>query len=166
MFLSRFLSRDDFGRVIQHAPLVSIDLLVRDENERVLVGLRVNRPARGFWFVPGGRIYKDERLDDAFRRISQAELGRPVPRQEADLLGVYEHLYDDNALDIPEVSTHYVVIAYQLQLGAASLQLPEGQHERFVWMDVDEIRGNAAVHPNTRAYFPERPGLLEPQTGP
>jgi len=148
-----FLSSDDFVHVIHCAPLVSIDLVVRDEHQRALVGLRLNRPARGFWFVPGGRIYKDERLDDAFLRISQAELGHTIPREKANLLGVYEHLYDDNTLDIPGVSTHYVVIAHQLHLDAASLALPAGQHERFQWMDVDEIRNSPTVHPNTKAYF-------------
>lgn len=149
-----FLSRDDFGRVIRHTPLVSIDLVVHDERDRVLVGLRLNRPARGFWFVPGGRIYKDELMDDAFRRISHAELGCSIPLADAGLLGVYEHLYDDdNALDLPAVSTHYVVIAYRLRLAADSLVLPEGQHEHFRWMDVDELRADAAVHPNTKAYF-------------
>ena len=148
-----FLPPDDFAQVVRHTPLVSIDLVVRDESERVLVGLRLNRPAQGTWFVPGGRINKDERIDDAFLRISHAELGRTIPRGEASLLGVYEHHYDDNALEIPGVSTHYVVLAYQLHVNAASLVLPAEQHEEFRWMDADEIRNDAAVHPNTKAYF-------------
>ncbi|MCH9737115.1 MAG: GDP-mannose mannosyl hydrolase [Actinomycetia bacterium] len=147
------MPRDDFAQVIRHTPLVSIDLIVRDESDRVLVGLRLNRPARGSWFVPGGRIYKDERMDDAFLRVSHAELGRAIPRRNARLLGMYEHLYDDNALEIQGVSTHYVVIAYQLHVNAASLALPAGQHEQFRWMEPAEILDDAAVHPNTKAYF-------------
>jgi colanic acid biosynthesis protein WcaH len=152
-----FLERDDFAQVIRYAPLVSIDLVTCDERERVLVGLRLNRPACGSWFVPGGRIYKDERIDDAFLRISHAELGRAIPRSEASLLGIHEHLYDDNALEMPGVGTHYVVIAYQLHVDAASLVLPEGQHAKFRWMDANEMRDDPAVHPNTRAYFPLQP---------
>lgn len=159
-----FLSSTDFAHVIHCAPLVSIDLVVRDEDGRVLVGQRLNRPARGFWFVPGGRIYKGERIDDAFLRISQAELGRTISRATANLLDIYEHLYDDNALDLPGVSTHYVVIAYQLNLEAASLALPGGQHERFQWMDVDQIRNSPTVHPNTKQFL-DRQRLLVPQTG-
>ena len=148
-----FLSRDDFGHVIRHAPLVSIDLIVRDERGRVLVGLRRNRPAQGFLFTPGGRIYKDELLDAAFVRITEAELGQAIPRSQASFLGVYEHLYGDNALEITDVSTHYVVLAYQLRVEASALELPEGQHEQFEWMAVDEIVGHPAVHQNTQAYF-------------
>ncbi len=149
-----FLSTDDFANVLRSTPLVSIDLVVRDEIGRVLVGLRLNRPAQGSWFVPGGRIYKDERIDDAFLRISHAELGCAIPRGDASFLGVYEHMHGDNALEIPDVSTHYVVLGYRLDVAAASLVLPAGQHERFRWMDVNEIHEDATVHPNTRAYFP------------
>jgi colanic acid biosynthesis protein WcaH len=149
-----FLPRDDFARVLDQAPLISIDLIVRDHSDRVLVGLRLNRPAQGFWFVPGGRIYKDERIDDAFLRISHDELGCAIPREDGRLLGIYEHFYDDNALEISRISTHYVVIAYEVDVDAASLVLPDAQHEEFQWMTVDEILGDAAVHSNTKAYFP------------
>jgi hypothetical protein len=41
------------------APLVSIDLIIRDNADRVLLGLRNNEPAKGYFFVPGGIILKD-----------------------------------------------------------------------------------------------------------
>jgi colanic acid biosynthesis protein WcaH len=148
---------DDFANILRSSPLISIDLVVRDEIGRTLVGLRRNRPAQGSWFVPGGRIFKDERIDDAFLRISQDELGRKIPRGDARFLGVYEHMYADNALEIPDVSTHYVVLGYQLRIAADSLVLPPGQHERFRWMDVNEIHEDAAVHPNTKAFLPRDP---------
>lgn len=55
-------------------PLVAIDLIVRSE-EKVLLGRRTNEPAKGFFFVPGGRIFKGETARTAFQRITLAELG-------------------------------------------------------------------------------------------
>ena len=69
------LSPTEFLEVVRLAPLVAIDLIVADADSRVLVGQRRNRPARGTWFVPGGRIRKDERLDAAFTRLVETELG-------------------------------------------------------------------------------------------
>ncbi|MEI8258661.1 MAG: GDP-mannose mannosyl hydrolase [Deltaproteobacteria bacterium] len=147
------LARADFALVLRHAPLVSIDLVVRDERDRVLLGLRVNRPARGAWFVPGGRIYKNERLDAAFSRITAAELGLALERRLAPLLGVYEHFYDDNALDEPGVDTHYVVIAHVLRVASAQLALPDKQHSQYRWAEVPALLADTTVHENTRAYF-------------
>jgi colanic acid biosynthesis protein WcaH len=55
-----YLKKEDFRRLVQHGVFFSIDLVVRDNQNRILVGERINRPAQGYWFVPGGRVYKNE----------------------------------------------------------------------------------------------------------
>jgi colanic acid biosynthesis protein WcaH len=66
---AKYLIDSDIKTVIRLAPLVSIDLIIRDGANRVLLGLRNNEPAKGYFFVPGGIILKDEPLADAFTRI-------------------------------------------------------------------------------------------------
>ena len=61
-------------------PLISIDLLVQNEHGEYLLGLRNNRPAQGYWFVPGGRVLKNETLDGAFKRLTFEELGIELKR--------------------------------------------------------------------------------------
>ena len=58
-----------FLKVIDAAPLVSIDLIIRNPKSEVLPGKRLNRPAQGFWFVPSGCIRKNERIAEALERI-------------------------------------------------------------------------------------------------
>ena len=144
-----------FMSVVQHAPLVSIDLLVHNPQGQVLLGWRNNRPASGHWFVPGGRVLKDERLDDAFLRLTQAELGTALPRQQAQWHGVYEHFYSDNAGGEPGFGTHYVVLAYRLQLDETQLAaLPVGeQHARYCWLSPADAAQHPQVHSHSRDYF-------------
>ncbi len=148
------LSHEDFLAVVRLAPLVSLDLVVQSPRGDVLVGFRSNRPAGGSWFVPGGRIQKDERLDAAFRRLTREELGVERGLADATPLGVYEHLYEDNFAGVPGVSTHYVVYAHRLALDLDLAALPAAQHARWKWIAVDALRADATVHANTRAYFP------------
>ena len=103
---ARFLPEDQFLEVVAHAPLVSIDLVVSDAAGRILVGLRRNAPARGSWFVPGGIVRKNERLDAAYFRIARNELGAELHRAEARFLGVYQHFYDENFGGRPGFGTH------------------------------------------------------------
>ena len=63
------LTQDTFKTIVASTPLISIDLLVLDPQNNVLLGKRVNRPAQGFWFVPGGRVLKDESIEQAFIRL-------------------------------------------------------------------------------------------------
>ncbi len=139
--------------VIRYTPLVSIDLVVRDEDGRVLVGWRTNRPAQNLWFVPGGRICKDERIADAFRRISKNELGVALEQSQAWFLGVYEHFYADNFAERPGFGTHYIVLGYEVRLDSPLAALPDDQHEQYRWFSVAELLADPAVHDNTKAYF-------------
>jgi colanic acid biosynthesis protein WcaH len=68
----------EFKRVIQHVSLFSNDLLVKNEAGRFLLGLRTSAPAKGCWFVPGGRSYKGETLPAAFEWNSRNAPGEPV----------------------------------------------------------------------------------------
>ncbi|HEE1113999.1 TPA: GDP-mannose mannosyl hydrolase, partial [Klebsiella pneumoniae] len=110
-----FLDDDAFKNVIKNTPLISIDLIIQNEKGEYLVGKRNNRPARGFWFVPGGRIQKNETLNNGFTRLIQNEIGIEMLRNEATFLGVFEHFYDDNYFN-SEFSTHYIVLAYKISI--------------------------------------------------
>ena len=151
------LAEIDFLDVLRLTPLVAIDLIVKNSSGCVLLGRRRNRPARGTWFVPGGRILKDETLDAAFTRIVDAELGvATLQRSVASFEGVFEHHYNDNFAAEPDISTHYVVLAYSLPLGSLCSSAPVGrfdQHSEYRWLTPAELLACDDVHENTKAYF-------------
>jgi len=64
--------------IIDSTPLVSVDLIIENPNKEILLGKRNNRPAQGFWFVPGGRIDKNEEIAGAIKRISTKEIGQDL----------------------------------------------------------------------------------------
>lgn len=148
-----FLSKQRFSQVIESTPLVSIDLVIEDEGGQILLGERLNRPAQGFWFVPGGRILKNENLEEAFARLTQEELGQEFELSQATLLGPYTHLYDDYVFG-NEFTTHYVAIAYKLIVIRSDLSLPmDVQHSSYRWWDKDELLISDNVHIHTKWYF-------------
>lgn len=149
-----FLPQETFTTVIDSTPLVSIDLVVENTAGEVLFGFRNNRPAQGYWFVPGGRILKNETLDAAFLRLTENELGHAIPRSEARLLDVYEHFYTDSVMG-ESPSTHYVVLGYHLVVDSQSLALPLGdQHQDYMWQAKAEAANNTGVHAHSAAYLP------------
>jgi GDP-mannose mannosyl hydrolase len=103
-----------FAVVVRNAPLVSIDLILRDPEGRIFVGRRNNEPAKGMFFVPGGVIRKNETLDAAFRRVLAIETGLSGERSDARLVGAYEHFYSTSRCGDPAYGTHYVVLAHEI----------------------------------------------------
>jgi len=141
-----------FKSIIKHAPLISIDLVVQNKVGEVLLGYRNNRPAQGYWFVPGGRILKDESMGCAFKRLTLNELGAEFNLSTAKLIGPFEHFYSDNVTG-DEFSTHYIALGYCLTVDHSNLQLPLEQHSQYIWMTVDELLAHPRVHKHSRWYF-------------
>lgn len=146
------LDEETFRTVVESTPLISIDLVVRDPEGKVLLGKRLNRPAQGYWFVPGGRVLKDETISSAFSRLTFNELGIDIPISSASYLGLYEHLYEDSALD-KCVTTHYVVNAFEIKLNTPLKNLPEAQHSEYRWITESDLLGSPDVHLHSQWYF-------------
>ncbi|MCU0473441.1 MAG: GDP-mannose mannosyl hydrolase [Bacteroidales bacterium] len=148
------LNEYEFIQLIKNGPLISIDLIVRNKNGEALLGYRKNGPARNMWFVPGGRIRKNERLDDAFKRITFGELSQEIDRRNARFVDIYEHFYEnENRFLLQDLDTHYVVLAYLID-NFNNFRIKENdQHSEFRWMTVHELLDNKEVHVNTKNYF-------------
>jgi colanic acid biosynthesis protein WcaH len=147
------LSKADFAKVITNTPLVSIDLILENEKGEYLLGKRLNRPAKGYWFVPGGRIQKNESLADAFSRLSNDELGAILNISDAVCIGAFDHFYEDNVFG-KDFSTHYVAIGYVLKVSESQLELPlDEQHEQYRWLSKSELLNSDDVHQHSKQYF-------------
>ena len=142
------LDDQTFKTVIISTPLISIDLLVKKDN-KILLGKRINKPAQDYLFSIGGRVYKNEAIDNAMMRIAKNELNielKLTPR----FIGVFEHFYDDSIYQ--DVSTHYVNLAYEIEI-EETLNLPNEQHNEYQWLTIDELLESKQVHKYVKYYF-------------
>ena len=123
-----------------------------------MLGLRNNRPAQGFWFVPGGRIFKNESMQMALSRIAEKELGLGSLFSNGELkptlLGPYEHMYQDCFAGDVGVSTHYVVLAYKIAVPSKfALPKADEQHAELKWWSIKDLLASDQVHQYTKIYF-------------
>ena len=142
------LDNQTLETVISSTPLISIDLLVKKDN-KILLGKRINKPAQGYLFSTGGRIYKNETIESAMTRIAKNELNielKLMPR----FIGVFEHFYDDSIFQ--DVSTHYVNLAYEVKI-KEMFNLPTKQHNEYQWLTIDELLESKQVHKYVKDYF-------------
>ena len=150
------MNDEKFLDVIDSTPLVSIDLLLEDKDGRVLLGKRMNKPAKDYWFVPGGRVRKNERLSDAIIRISMTELGIEITIDQAQLMGAFDHIYADNFAGKEGINTHYVAMGYQVKMITNLSIESDDQHSDMIWWSKQELLNNDKVHKNTKLYFQDQ----------
>ena len=137
-----------FKTVVDSAPLVSIDILLKKDN-KVLLGRRVNKPAQGYFFSIGGRINKNETIDNAMARVALNEINIDL-KSTPEFIGVFEHFYDDSMYE--NVSTHYVNLAYEYEVEEIP-NLPTEQHSEYQWFSIDKLLESKQVHKYTKDYF-------------
>lgn len=155
-----YLPSEVFANIVANTPLISIDLIVKNDMGEVLLGERLNAPARGFWFTPGGRIYKNESIQSAFKRIAHDELGLITQIEDATFIGTFEHFYEDSVFG-DHISTHYIVLAYTLSLPTTHSPLSTNhhllptniQHNAYRWQSIDALLSDPTVHTHVKWYF-------------
>lgn len=149
--MSSFLDSETFKTVIKSAPLVSIDLCLLFEDE-MLLGKRNNEPLKDEWFTPGGRIRKNERWQNALRRIALSELGLSIDNLRTfELMGIWDHFYQNSYFD-QDISTHYVNLPHFTQLEHKPELLMDDQHRKLGWFKLSRVATGEEFNIHIRNY--------------
>ena len=130
-----------FKTVVDSSPLISIDILIKKDN-KILLGKRVNKPAQDYFFSTGGRVHKNETIDNAMARVALNELNIDL-KSTPEFIGVFEHFNDDSMYE--NVSTHYVNVAYEYEMKETP-DLSTEQHYEYKWFSVEELLNSDQVH--------------------
>jgi colanic acid biosynthesis protein WcaH len=150
----QFIPVEEFKAVVKNSNLFALDLIIKTQEDKILLGMRNNPPARGSWFVPGGRVCKNETLQDAFRRILIGETGIQYDRiTSLGLHGLYEHIYEDNCFQDPTFNTHYIIAAIEVVIKEECEIKLDRQHANFRLASVPEILIDPLIHQYVKNYF-------------
>lgn len=63
-----------YRKILEVMPIPCVDIVIVNGKKFLLVK-RKNNPAKGKWFIPGGRVFKGETLHQAIRRKIKEETG-------------------------------------------------------------------------------------------
>lgn len=153
-----FLRQEDFAAVVRatpSSPSISSWKTARGN----FTGPASQPSGAGLLVCAGGRVCKDETLEAAFARLTQAELGVRSPLAAGTFYGVWQHFYDDN-FSGEDFSTHYIVLGFRLRVAESDLRLPDAQHGSYRWLTPEQLLASDNVHENSRAYFfPDAPAV-------
>lgn len=139
-----WIPTDDWRTIVKHSPIVSVDLLVRIDGGIVL-GKRQNEPAKGYWFVPGGRVQKGESREEAVHRVAKEELDADI--QLVESLGAYEHFYD--TADVEDAGgKHYLANGYVVEPESGGFEADEQHSELRIFNECPE-----PLHQYVRQYL-------------
>lgn len=147
--------KDIFLNTIRYFPTVSINTVIFNDANEVLFVRRKRQPAKGEWWIPGGRVLLGETLADAAMRMTREEVGL-----NAQLLAVsgrhFEEFFDasrysaeDLAPYAPDIRQfHYLGTVAVLRVVSQEPVVLDDQSVEYRWSTE-----NICSHPYVNNYF-------------
>lgn len=136
-----------YAQFLSQMPIFCVDAVVV-HNGKVLLAYRNNKPAQHLWWVPGGRVLKDETLEQAILRKMKEELGVMVKIEKR--LGTYETMFPDAPFREISCGVHTNNVAFLVTLANENDVINlDNQSSDYQWVDhLDE-----QSHPYLKALF-------------
>ncbi len=121
-------------RKIQAAtPVLCVDLVVVDQKRKTfLLVKRANSPLKGKWFLPGGRVYKNEKLKEAALRKLREETG--LRGRVVRELGVWEYISEKSGY-FRGVNLHSVSAVYLVEIVGGKKVILDNQSFGAEWFN-------------------------------
>ncbi len=149
---------DVFKEAVRYFALVSVNILVERRPGEFLYVLRKNAPARGKWWLPGGRVFNGETIADATLHVLKQETGLTgtlvavCPTFIEEIWSTADFTEDDwgENYDRASKTIHYLsAIAYVKVDPVSEIRL-DNQSEQWKWSEkpLDD-------HPFLHRYFIE-----------
>jgi len=102
-----YIEEELYSRFVELMPITCIDVLIHDDEGRILLVKRNQEPAKDKWWVIGGRLLKDETMLEGAVRKAKEEVGLDVKVEK--IIGVYDEFFNTSIQGYP---THTVCIAF------------------------------------------------------
>lgn len=74
MINHNFIPQDKYDEILRLVPIVCVDVAIAYRGKVLLVKRR-DTPCADQWWLPGGRLFKGEGLEDCVRRKAKEEVG-------------------------------------------------------------------------------------------
>lgn len=87
-----------YKMILEEMPIVCIDSVIVNASGEYLLVKRNNQPLKGEYWLPGGRLMKNETLREAVKRKMNQELGIDVEIEK--LLGFFETVFKKTTVDV------------------------------------------------------------------
>jgi len=121
----------EYKKIVDQMPIVCIDAIIMNHKGQYLLVRRKNEPLKDEFWLPGGRLLKNETLHDAVHRKVLQELG--IDSHIVMPIGVYEDFFDKSPLNAKD-GLHTISIVFLVTVGNLDISLDD-QSDEWNWFD-------------------------------
>lgn len=126
----------EYQRIRRQMPIPCVDLLVVKLSGEILLVERANEPARGYWWLPGGRVgFGETRANAALRKLREECGLRAVSARE---LGTFDLFLGTEDVD---QKSHAITTVFRLEVDDDTALMLDDQALTACWRSKQEWLG-------------------------
>ena len=125
------LNEIDYIKVIETMPIVCVDALIINEKNQYLLVKRTNEPLKDEYWLPGGRLHKNELLEESIKRKVREELG--VDGKIIKLIGHFEEFFDKTSQQTNK-NFHAISFVFLIEILSFNISL-DNQASDWKWFN-------------------------------
>jgi ADP-ribose pyrophosphatase YjhB (NUDIX family) len=143
----QLIESDVFDKIRELIPIVCVDLVI-PKTGAILLVKRIEPPAQGQWWTPGGRIFHGETIEDASVRKANSEVH--LDCRFVKILGMTESIFDNVKTNGKSISIHTVNVVCLMELkdDTQQIRLDDG-HAEYIWTKESFV----GLHPAVERIF-------------
>ena len=124
------IDQELYSQMHQLLPIACLDLVII-QSGKVLLVKRNKEPAKGQFWLPGGRIFRNETFDDAAKRIALGETGLQI--NNIKTLGADNIIFDTDPFGHGK-GTHTITCVVKCIPATPDVHVDQN-HDDFFWWD-------------------------------
>lgn len=133
-----------YKEIHRNVPIVCVDVVITNGKEFLLMKRR-NQPEKDTWWLPGGRVLKNELLEDAVARFLKKESG--LKGKADDFLG-FRELFSSPGY-FPGINAHTIGFVFKVNVSANPRISLDQQHSKARWFS----KINPSWHPYVKTFL-------------
>jgi colanic acid biosynthesis protein WcaH len=118
--------------ILRSLPLLCVDIIVESEGGKYLLVRRSNEPLMGEYWVIGGRVLHQEKVEDAVRRKLKEEAG--LEPQSLEFVGYYQDVFDRNSFE-SGIAYHTLSLVHRVRVDSKSAITLDSQSSDYIWAE-------------------------------
>ncbi len=125
---------EHYKQILEVMPLLCVDVIIKNSRGEYLLVRRANEPLQGQWWVIGGRVLKNETLEQAVIRKVKQEVGLTI--RELTPVGYYEDRFEKNSIPL-DSPLHTVSVVFSTSIDGQQPIKLDGQS--LEWQFLKEL---------------------------
>ena len=126
---ANYIPENLYKQIVKAMPIPCVDAVIMSGG-KFLLGKRVNQPLKNKWWLPGGRVFKNEPLEKAVIRKVREETG--LSGKIISQLGTEGAIFRTGPFGFP---VHTINTVFLLKISGKTLFELDAQHNEFKWFE-------------------------------